>query len=77
MQDKIQIRMEAYDYEALDQAALDIVDIKTEEGRGEVRSRLPLAAVLGYATQLRTLTRGMGTVHLRPIDLRPVPPTAL
>jgi elongation factor G len=47
-------------------AAIDHVD-----GHGEVRGELPLARVLGYATQLRSLTRGLGAVHLRPLGLRP------
>ena len=32
----------------------------------EVRGAVPLAAVLGYATDLRSLTRGLGTVSLSP-----------
>jgi len=42
------------------------------DGCGEVRAELPLARVLGYATRLRSLTRGLGAVHLRPLGMRPV-----
>jgi elongation factor G len=51
---------------------VEIADVQTVDGRGEVRGELPLARVLGYATKLRSLTRGLGSVHLRPVGLRPV-----
>jgi elongation factor G len=37
-----------------------------------VRGSVPLAAVLGYATALRSLTRGLGTVSLSPRGHVPV-----
>ncbi len=41
MQEKIQIRMEAYDHEALDQAALDIVETSKRTG-ARVAGPVPL-----------------------------------
>ena len=41
MQERIQIRMEAYDYEALDQAALDIVETSKRTG-ARVAGPVPL-----------------------------------
>ncbi|MCA8957571.1 MAG: GTP-binding protein [Planctomycetes bacterium] len=45
----------------------------TSHGRAaEVHGELPLARLLGYATKLRSLTRGLGTLYVRPLGLRPV-----
>jgi elongation factor G len=34
---------------------------------GRVEGRAPLARMLGYVTKLRSMTRGLGRVHLRPV----------
>jgi elongation factor G len=51
---------------------VDIADVHNDDDRGQVRGELALSRVLGYATKLRSLTRGLGSVHLRPVGLRPV-----
>ena len=53
MQDKIQIRMEAYDYEALDQAALDIVETSKRTG-ARVSGPVPLPTNIERYTVLRS-----------------------
>ncbi len=53
MQDKIQIRMEAYDYEALDQAALDIVETSKRTG-ARVAGPVPLPTRIERYTVLRS-----------------------
>jgi elongation factor G len=49
----------------------DLSEVATVDGAARIHSVLPLARVLGYATRLRSLTRGLGTVHLRPVGMRP------
>lgn len=34
---------------------------------GRIEGRAPLARMLGYVTKLRSMTRGLGQVHLRPV----------
>lgn len=46
--------------------------VTTVDGRGQIRAEVRLAAILGYATALRSLTRGLGTLHLRPNGMRRV-----
>ena len=53
MQEKIQIRMEAYDYEALDQAALDIVETSKRTG-ARVAGPVPLPTRIERYTVLRS-----------------------
>ena len=53
MQDKIQIRMEAYDYQALDQAALDIVETSKRTG-AQVSGPVPLPTKIERYTVLRS-----------------------
>ena len=53
MQEKIQIRMEAYDYEALDQAALDIVETSVRTG-ARVAGPIPLPTRIERYTVLRS-----------------------
>lgn len=53
MQDKIQIRMEAYDYEALDQASLDIVETSKRTG-ARVSGPVPLPTKIERYTVLRS-----------------------
>jgi len=53
MHDKIQIRMEAYDYEALDQAALDIVETSKRTG-ARVAGPVPLPTQIERYTVLRS-----------------------
>jgi elongation factor G len=43
-----------------------IEGVEAGEGLARVRGEVRLEAMLGYATQLRSLTRGLGTVSLRP-----------
>ena len=53
MQERIQIRMEAYDYEALDQAALDIVETSKRTG-ARVSGPVPLPTRIERYTVLRS-----------------------
>ena len=53
MQEKIQIRMEAYDHEALDQAALDIVETSKRTG-ARVAGPVPLPTRVERYTVLRS-----------------------
>ena len=53
MHEKIQIRMEAYDYEALDQAALDIVETSKRTG-ARVAGPVPLPTRIERYTVLRS-----------------------
>ena len=53
MQEKIQIRMEAYDHEALDQAALDIVETSKRTG-ARVAGPVPLPTRIERYTVLRS-----------------------
>lgn len=53
MQERIQIRMEAYDYEALDQAALDIVETSKRTG-ARVAGPVPLPTRVERYTVLRS-----------------------
>ena len=53
MQERIQIRMEAYDYEALDQAALDIVETSVRTGAW-VAGPIPLPTRIERYTVLRS-----------------------
>ncbi|PIE23425.1 MAG: 30S ribosomal protein S10 [Planctomycetota bacterium] len=53
MQDKIQIRMEAYDHETLDQAAVDIVDTAMRTG-ARVAGPIPLPTRIERYTVLRS-----------------------
>jgi elongation factor G len=52
----------------------EIEHVETAPGgqRCDVRGVVPLAAVLGYATELRSLTRGLGTLALTPHGYRRV-----
>ena len=53
MQERIQIRMEAYDHEALDQAALDIVETSKRTG-ARVAGPVPLPTRVERYTVLRS-----------------------
>jgi small subunit ribosomal protein S10 len=53
VQDKIRIRMEAYDHEALDQAALDIVETSKRTG-AKVVGPVPLPTRIERYTVLRS-----------------------
>ena len=53
MQEKIQIRMEAYDHEALDQAAMDIVETSKRTG-ARVSGPVPLPTRIERYTVLRS-----------------------
>lgn len=53
MQDKIQIRMEAYDHETLDQAALDIVETAKRTG-AKISGPVPLPTRIERYTVLRS-----------------------
>ncbi len=53
MQDKIRIRMEAYDHEALDQSAADIIDTAKRTG-AVVRGPIPLPTRIERFTVLRS-----------------------
>ena len=53
MQDKIQIRMEAYDHETLDQAAVDIVETAKRTG-ARVAGPIPLPTRIERYTVLRS-----------------------
>ena len=53
MQEKIKIRMEAYDHEALDQAALDIVETSKRTG-ARVSGPVPLPTRIERYTVLRS-----------------------
>ena len=53
MQDKIRIRMEAYDHEALDQAAFDIVETAKRTG-ARVSGPVPLPTRIERYTVLRS-----------------------
>ena len=53
MHDKIQIRMEAYDHEALDQASLDIVETSKRTG-ARVSGPVPLPTNIERYTVLRS-----------------------
>ncbi len=53
MQDKIQIRMEAYDHETLDQAALDIVETAKRTG-AKISGPIPLPTRIERYTVLRS-----------------------
>src|SRR5688500_6769547 len=53
MQERIQIRMEAYDHEALDQAALDIVETSKRTG-ARVAGPVPLPTRIERYTVLRS-----------------------
>ena len=53
MKDKIQIRMEAYDHEALDQSCLDIVDTAKRTG-ARVAGPIPLPTRVERYTVLRS-----------------------
>ena len=53
MKDKIQIRMEAYDHEALDQSALDIVETAKRTG-AKVVGPIPLPTRINKFTVLRS-----------------------
>ena len=53
MQERIQIRMEAYDFEALDQAALDIVETSKRTG-ARVVGPIPLPVRINRFTVLRS-----------------------
>ena len=53
MQERIQIRMEAYDHEALDQASLDIVETSKRTG-ARVAGPVPLPTRIERYTVLRS-----------------------
>ena len=53
MQERIQIRMEAYDHEALDQAAVDIVETSKRTG-ARVAGPVPLPTRIERYTVLRS-----------------------
>jgi len=53
VQDKIQIRMEAYDHETLDQAALDIVETAKRTG-AKISGPVPLPTRIERYTVLRS-----------------------
>lgn len=53
MQDKIQIRMEAYDHETLDQAVVDIVETAKRTG-ARVNGPIPLPTRIERYTVLRS-----------------------
>ena len=53
MQDNIQIRMEAYDHETLDQAALDIVETAKRTG-AKISGPVPLPTRIERYTVLRS-----------------------
>ena len=53
MQERIQIRMEAYDHEALDQASLDIVETSKRTG-ARVSGPVPLPTHIERYTVLRS-----------------------
>ena len=53
MQERIQIRMEAYDHEALDQASLDIVETSKRTG-ARVSGPVPLPTRIERYTVLRS-----------------------
>jgi len=53
VQDKIQIRMEAYDHETLDQAALDIVETAKRTG-AKISGPIPLPTRVERYTVLRS-----------------------
>jgi elongation factor G len=42
---------------------VDIAAIDVDGEQARVRGKVPLAAMLGYATRLRSLTRGLGSFH--------------
>jgi small subunit ribosomal protein S10 len=54
MQERIQIRMEAYDHEALDQAALDIVETSKRTG-ARVAGPVPLPTRIEIRTHKRLI----------------------
>jgi small subunit ribosomal protein S10 len=56
MKDKIQIRMEAYDHEALDQSCLEIVETAKRTG-ARVAGPIPLPTRVERYTVLRSSTR--------------------
>jgi translation elongation factor EF-G len=49
-----------------------ISEVQGTQAPARVRGEIALSAVLGYTTELRSLTRGLGMVQLRPVGLRPV-----
>ena len=49
-----------------------IAQVESGEGRATIRGELRLSAVLGYTTELRSLTHGLGSVQLRPVGMRSV-----
>ena len=49
-----------------------IRSIDSGEGPARIEGAAPMRAMLGYATRLRSLTRGHGTVVLTPSGFRPI-----
>ena len=49
-----------------------ITRVDAAKGKATIRGELRFSAVLGYTTELRSLTHGLGTVQLRPTGVRPV-----
>jgi elongation factor G len=54
-----------------------IKDMKSQEGNQRIISIVPLAELFGYATTLRSLTRGRSSYTMEPVLFEAVPESKL
>jgi elongation factor G len=58
----------------LNRRGAHLTDVRpVDGGQKVVTGNVPLSRMFGYATVIRSLTRGLGTYTLEPLDYRPVP----
>ncbi|MDQ7779497.1 MAG: elongation factor G [Planctomycetota bacterium] len=57
----------------LNRRRAEIESMDLEETRRVIRGSVPIAAMFGYASSLRSLTQGRGAFSLEPLTYRPVP----
>ena len=50
-----------------------VQDMESEDGNQIIISIVPLSELFGYATSLRSLTRGRSSYTMEPVQFEPVP----
>ena len=81
---RIRIRLKAFDFRMLDQSSAEIVEtakrtgakVNSIEARGNltiVNAEAPLAEMFGYATAIRSLSKGRSSYSMEPSHFEQVP----